>query len=309
MDALIIETEALRLPESNRALLAEPTAFLKQAPSLPDSGPQSNATLKSKFLSDRTHRTHPMPCPLAPPTSVGRWNPWPLAAHCATRSVDSLKRLFMTAFSVSFQALLLMLLGTVSAHADELPVFASDQKADSWLREKSPWYRSMAESVDQHGGYTISPASESPGGLAYFKGGRGYIELNAAIKGSHRVSLLIFEMTNLYQEPRHLEVTNRVRKGELTDPTVFWLLRETIEYDGLRLHRDVLMQLKSVLETIPPDMITWISRQATTHAEYQLPSVFDYIKAQEATSHKTHYLKLFEKHRAEYLQTQAPKAK
>jgi hypothetical protein len=159
----------------------------------------------------------------------------------------------------------------------------------------------MAEVVDRRGGYTFGPNTESPGGRAYFKDGRGYIELNDALKGPHRVSVLIFELTNLYQEPRHQEVANRVRRGELNNPAAFGLLRETIEYDGLRLHRDVLVELKPVLGTVPPEMITWASSTAKSFAEYQLPFAYDYLKAQEASGHTAHYLKLFEKHRAEYL--------
>lgn len=197
---------------------------------------------------------------------------------------------------------LLLLLGiSVAGAPEELPVFKSDLQADRWLREQSPWYRSMAQVVDQRGGYTIGRTTEMPGGVAYFKNGRGFIELNDSLKGPHRVSVLIFELTNLYQEHRHQEVANRVRHGDLNNPAAFGLLRETIEYDGLRLHRDVLLDLKPVLRAIPPEMITWISSTAKSFEEYQLPFAYDYLKAQQAGGHTAHYIRLFEKHRAEYL--------
>jgi len=129
----------------------------------------------------------------------------------------------------------------------------------------------------------FSSADGVQGGLTYFKGGRGYLELNPAVKGAHRVSLIIFEMTNLFQEKRHLEVTNGVRRGEISTPIEFAILRESIEYDGLRLHRDVLVELEPVLGGV-------FHRYA-----------FDYLKAQAASGHTGHYLKLFEKHRSEYL--------
>jgi hypothetical protein len=200
---------------------------------------------------------------------------------------------------------LLLLLASSLAGAAELPDFKSDQQADSWLREHSAAYRRMAEVVDQRGGYSVSPNTETPAGLAYFEKGRGNIKLSDALTGPHRVSVLIFELTNLFQEGRHQEVADRVRKGQLNDPAVFGLWREMIEYDGLRLHRDVLLELQPVLGTVPPTMITWASSTAKTFAEYQLPFAYAYLKAQEASGHTAHYLKLFEEHRAEYLNSKS----
>jgi hypothetical protein len=186
--------------------------------------------------------------------------------------------------------------------AEGLPGFESDRQADRWLREQSPWYRSMAEAVDRSGGYTFGRTTEMPGGLAYFKDGRGFIELNDSLKGAQRVSVLIFELTNLYQERRHQEVADRVRHGELNNAAVFGLLRESIEYDGLRLHLDVLSELHPVLGAVPPEMIAWVSSTARSFAEYRLPFAYDYLKAQETSGHTAHYIRLFEKHRAEHLQ-------
>jgi len=198
---------------------------------------------------------------------------------------------------------LLLLLGPSIAWAGGLPAFESDLEADRWIRKHSDSYRNMAEAIDRHGGYTIAPTTEAPGGLAYFEEGRGHIGLNEVLKGAHRVSVLIFEMTNLHQENRHQEVAWRVRRGELNNPAEFALLREIIEYDGLRLHRNILLELEPVLDTVPPEMITWVSSTAKRFADYQLPFAYDYIKAQAASGHTAYYVKLFEKHRAEYMAT------
>jgi hypothetical protein len=184
---------------------------------------------------------------------------------------------------------------------EELPDFASDAEADRWLRERVPAYRRLAAAVDRRGGYSIDRGTASPGGLAFFRDGRGHIELNDALKGARRVSVMIFELTNLFQEPRHQEVADRVRQGKLDSPHVFGLWREMIEYDGLRLHRDVLADLKRVLGAVPPEMVTWVSSTARTYDEYLLPYAYDYLRAQEAGGHTAHYHRLFEKHRAEYL--------
>jgi hypothetical protein len=199
---------------------------------------------------------------------------------------------------LSLEVILLISLPGVSAA--ELPDFESDVQADRWLRKSSTCYRRMAESVDRNGGYAIIHGRDAPAGLAYFKDGRGYIELHDSLKGAHRVSVLIFELTNLHQEDRHQEVAHRVRRGELNNPAEFALLRESIEYDGLRLHHGVLQELEAVVGTVPAEMITWVSSTAKSFAEYQLPFAYDYLKAQAAGGHTAHYFKLFETHRAEY---------
>ncbi len=181
------------------------------------------------------------------------------------------------------------------------PDFKSDEEADRWVRNHSALYRKMANAVDRRGGYRFNVTTQFPGGVAYFKDGRGCIDLNEVLKGSHRVSVIIFELTNLYHENRHQEVTEWVRSGELNNAAAFGLLHELIEYDGLRLHRKVLLELQPVLEIVPPNMITWVSTTAKSFAEYQLPFVYDYVKAQATSGHTAHYLKLFETHRAEHL--------
>jgi hypothetical protein len=183
----------------------------------------------------------------------------------------------------------------------ELPEFSSDQEADQWFRAHSASYRSMAEAADAAGSYTIAPLPDTPGGLAWFENGRGHIGLNPSLTGATRYSILIFELTNLFQERKHQEVADRVRRGELNNPAAFALLREMIEYDGIRLHHKVLLELQPTLGTIPPGMITWISSTAKTFAEYQLPFAYEYLDAQQASGHTAHYLKLFEKHRAEFV--------
>ncbi|MCE9611444.1 MAG: hypothetical protein K8R23_14705 [Chthoniobacter sp.] len=77
-----------------------------------------------------------------------------------------------------------------------------------------------------------------------------------------------------------------------------------IEHDGIRLHHRVLQELQPVLGTVPPEMITWLSSTAKTFTDYQVPYAYDYLRAQQASGHTVGYLKLFEKHRAEVLDSQ-----
>ena len=201
----------------------------------------------------------------------------------------------------SLAKLCVFLLLTHFALAVGLPEFASDQEADRWFRENSASYRKMAEAADAAGGYTIEPFADTPGGLAWFENGKGHVGLNPVLTGPTRFSILIFEVTNLFQESKHQGVADRVRCGELNNPAAFALWREMIEFDGIRLHQKVLQELEPAIGTIPPGMITWISSTAKTFAEYQPPLAYDYLKAQQASGHTAHYLRLFEKHRAEFL--------
>jgi hypothetical protein len=199
-------------------------------------------------------------------------------------------------------SLLVALLLPALCPAATLPGFSSDREADAWFRSHSAYYRVLAEAVDAAGGYDFEVGGpEVLGGLAWFENGRGHIAMNPVLTGAGRYSILIFEVTNLFQERKHQEVADRVRKGELTDPAVFGLLRESIEYDGIHMHFRVLRELQSSLGTIPPEMITWISTTAKTFADYRPPLAYEYLKAQQAGGHTAHYIKLYEKHRAEFL--------
>lgn len=160
----------------------------------------------------------------------------------------------------------------------------------------------MAGVVDRRWGCEFGRNTESGGGLAYIKDGKGHIDLNDALKGAHRVSVMIFELTNLYQQDRHDEIATLVRRGKMKDATQFALMRESVEYDGLRLHREVLVELERAIGRLPSEMITWASSTATNLAGYQLPYAYDYLKAQAASGHTDHYRKLFEKHAAEAAQ-------
>lgn len=187
-----------------------------------------------------------------------------------------------------------------------MPDFPSDVAADQWLRGESAAYLRMAKFVDDRWGYQFGRNTNSAGGLAYIENGRGHIDLNDRLKGARRVSVMIFELTNLFQQDRHEEITTPVRRGEQKDVTKFAMLREAVEYDGLRLHREVLAELERKVGELPPEMVTWVSSTATNLSSYALPYAYDYFKAQAASGHTEHYRRLFEKHAAEARKERAP---
>lgn len=174
----------------------------------------------------------------------------------------------------------------------ELPSFGNDKDADAWLRSKSPFYDAMARDVDGRGGYTFRSWDQLRGNVVHTNGTR-YIELNPGLKGSERVSILIFEITNAYQDRKYLEIDQRVRTGAIKTAEVFALRHELIEYDGLRYHRDVLSELDKSMGGIPREMLTWINPRLTTLDGYSLPLAHDYLESQNKGGHTEHYRKYF----------------
>jgi len=186
----------------------------------------------------------------------------------------------------------------VIGHAAELPSFASDKEADAWLRSKSPFYDSMATDVDGRGGYTFC-SWDQPRGTVVHKNGTRYIQLNPDLKGGERLSILIFEITNAFQDTKHIEIDQRVRTGAIVNAEVFALRHELIEYDGLRYHRKVLAELDKPTGGIPPEMLTWIDPGLTTLDSYSLPLAHDYLESQNKGGHTDHYRKHFPIRRGE----------
>src|SRR5215470_3057962 len=89
-----------------------------------------------------------------------------------------------------------------------LPSFDDDNAADKWLRLMSPFYLSMAKQVEERGGYAFRNWNQSRGIVVHENGTR-YIQLGDDLKGSERISVLIFEMTNAFQAGKHIEIDQR----------------------------------------------------------------------------------------------------
>ncbi len=188
-----------------------------------------------------------------------------------------------------------LLAHSVMAGGDGLPEFTSDEARDQWLRTQSPFYRSMAEAIDHNGGYRFRRGTEHPMGVVTYDNGQRFIELRDTLTGPKRLSILIFEITNAFQQPKHDEIDAAARSGALTSAREFGIRHELIELDGLRLHRRVLLELEAATSPLPPEMIAWIGPGLTTLATYEVPFAHDFIKAQEAGGHTAHYWKWFDR--------------
>ncbi|QIF05888.1 hypothetical protein [Roseimicrobium sp. ORNL1] len=175
-----------------------------------------------------------------------------------------------------------------------LPDFASDLEAHAWLRKHSPYYNTMAEEVEKEGAVSYGVLEARTGGLVERGSGGRRILLSKELKGACRLSVQIFELTNLYQQRQHDAVDERARSGSIKTPEEFGLLHELIEYDGLRYHRFVLAELEAVLEGgIPREMLTWINPELTNLVSYELPLAFEFVEAQAKSGHTAHYHEWF----------------
>lgn len=191
-------------------------------------------------------------------------------------------------------AVTFLLTGEAVAAGGGLPEFASDQTRDEWLRTNSPFYRSMAESIDRNGGYQFRRGTKHPMGLVTYDHGQRFIELHDSLTGPKRLSILVFEITNAFQQSKHDEIDAAARNGSLTSAREFGVRHELIELDGLRLHRRVLIELEAAIATpLPAEMLSWIGPDVTTLATYEVPFAHDFIKAQETGGHTAHYWKWF----------------
>ncbi|MEO8351565.1 MAG: hypothetical protein ABI680_07530 [Chthoniobacteraceae bacterium] len=175
------------------------------------------------------------------------------------------------------------------------PEFASDEARDQWLRARSPFYRSMAEAIDRNGGYRFRTGTEHPMGVVTYENGQRFIELHDSLKDPKRLSILAFEITNAFQQPKHDEIDAAARAGTLTSAREFGIRHELIELDGLRLHRRVLVELEAATDQLSVEMLDWISPGQTTLKTYEVPFAHDFIKAQESGGHTAHYWKWFER--------------
>jgi len=157
---------------------------------------------------------------------------------------------------------------------------------DTFLRKASPLYNAMARIVEFQGGYEVADKTDIPAGE--WNPAERKICVNSLLAGPHRVSIVAFEMTNAYQQRLHAEIDMAVVAREITTKTEFALRHELVEYDGLRLHREILIEIEKHLGKVPPEFFFMAgSPKPDSVAKYQLPLVMDFLKDMKAKGMKT----------------------
>jgi hypothetical protein len=171
----------------------------------------------------------------------------------------------------------------------------NNEALDAFLREASPLYAATARIVEVHGGYRIEDKQGVKGGL--WNGADRIIQLNPQLAGAHRASIIAYEMANAYHQPLFAENDMAVMAGEITTKTEFALRQELVEYDSLRLHREILVEIEKHLGKIPPEFFYCSGNPKPDSVEnYQLPWLSAYLKHMKASGHTAHFYEWFERH-------------
>jgi hypothetical protein len=198
----------------------------------------------------------------------------------------------------------LSIFGMTARARSQMPEFEKDRDIDAWLQSSSTRYRRMVELVNQRGGFEIHRASEVneggkitpiPKAFSYNDNGQRKIILNPKLQQGAAASMIIFEVTNLFQEDRHTEINNDAMTGKITCGDEYAILRQLVEFDGLRHHRDVLSELQATTGTLSPDFFSVFPTSARTLENHELPSVYFLIKSEKHSGHRAYYLSTFEK--------------
>lgn len=216
------------------------------------------------------------------------WNGWSILASLMKRSPPSPRTMKKALFCLANICLI-----SGSIYAGDLPKFDSDKAADQWMREHSPLYKSVASSVEAHGGYKFLSVKDIPRALTVNENGGQTIQLNDQVQGPKRVSLAAFELTNAYQMSKFQDLETEVHNGIVKDASEYAILRALIEMDGLKIHRQILEEIDKSIGGVPKEMFQWIYPGATTLAGYQIPPAFDYIRAQQNSPYRAGYEQLF----------------
>lgn len=162
---------------------------------------------------------------------------------------------------------------------------------DAFLRDASPLYAAMARLVEFDGGYEVGDVDGLE--LGRWNAATRKVEVGSHLAGARRATILAFEMTNAYQQRLHTEVDQAVPAGKITTESEFALRHELIEYDGLRLHRELLEEIEQKLGKLPPAFFFYSDGKLATVAEYRLPLVSDYVKHMESSGHSASYYEWF----------------
>ncbi|MHC4198427.1 MAG: hypothetical protein ACYSU0_00350 [Planctomycetota bacterium] len=178
----------------------------------------------------------------------------------------------------------------------DLPSFKTDTEADSWLKETSVTYAALARGIESdrnYRGYRFATRDDIRRGMVARVDGYLEIQLNAGLSGPDRLTTLIFEMANASRFPDHQQVDLAVDRGLITTPEQFGLANEMIEYEALKQHRQVLIEIASRVGELPAGFYYFVTPAPRSIEDYRLPGLYNYLKAQKESGHTAHYYRWF----------------
>lgn len=180
--------------------------------------------------------------------------------------------------------------------AAAVPDFKTDQAADAWLRQASATYARVVREIAARKnvrGHRFVTRKDVPVGMATRVGDMMEIQLNPRLTGPRRVSTLMFEMANASRFDAHEAIDLAVDRGLITTPEEFGLAHEIYEYEALRIHRRMLIEIAATHGPLPKAFFYLVTPAPRSAADYRLPNLYTYLKTQKDSGHTAHYHKHF----------------
>ncbi len=197
---------------------------------------------------------------------------------------------------------------TLVAHFAVTPVsavdfhsFKSDAETDEWLLENSVTYATIVKDIKTSGDlrrYRFASREDVPRGMVAWVDGYLEIQLNTALSGPDRVTTLIFEMANASRHRDHYQIDLAVDEGLIMTPEEFGLAHEMIEYEALRLHRQILIEIGARAGPLPTEFFYFVTPVPRSIDDYRLPKLRQYLKAQKQSGHTAHYYTHFHRRKS-----------
>lgn len=173
----------------------------------------------------------------------------------------------------------------------DLNTCKDNQAIDAYLRKTSSMYAAMARLVEFRGGYQFEDRDDIEGG--YWYPSNRTIGIKSQLQGPGRITIVAFEMTNAYQQRLHCQVDQAAMVGTITSETEFSLRHELVEYDGMRIHREILKELEQSQGKLSGEYFFVSLKKPESVNEYQLPLVMDFVAQMESSGHSDLYRKWF----------------
>lgn len=178
----------------------------------------------------------------------------------------------------------------------DFPSFKTDAETDKWLLENSVTYATIVEDIKANGKirrYRFATREDIPRGMVAWVDGYLEIQLNTELSGPDRVTTLIFEMANASRHRDHYQIDLAVDEGIIPSPEEFGLAHEMIEYEALRLHRQILIEIDARAGPLPTEFFYFVTPVPRSIKDYRLPELRQYLRAQKQSGHTSHYYKYF----------------
>lgn len=174
--------------------------------------------------------------------------------------------------------------------------FKTDTESDAWLRDNSVTYAKLVQEINGTNnvrGYRFTGKDEVRRGMVAWVDGYLEIQLNPALSGPDRLTTLIFEVANAARSREHQQIDFAADEGLIRTQEEFGLAHEMIEYEALRLHRQVLIEIESRGGPLPAEFFYFVAPAPSSIKDYQLPDLCAYLRSQQESGHTAHYYKYF----------------